>query len=80
MKSFKVGQIYTYHCWFTGGEHRMTIVDRTDDTITFKVSAYELDGNHATQENYKIDTDDDGNESILIYSYHGQENRIYAED
>lgn len=80
MKSFKVGQSYIYHCWFTGGEQRMTVVDRTKDAITFEVNAHELDGNHISKENYNVDIDEEGNESVLIYSYHERENRIYAEE
>lgn len=78
MDKFKVGQHYDFTDWFTGGTSDREVDKISDGKVTFKIERWELDGHHFTTETYDIDTDENGNESVLIYEYHGEEARIYA--
>ena len=79
MKKFEVGQKYTFVDWFSGGRSFYTVKERTESTISLDRVAYEADGIHESVEDFDISTDEEGNESIFIYEYHGHEARIYAE-
>lgn len=79
MKKFDVGQNYTFVDWFTGGRSFYTVKEKTESTVTFDCIAHEADGTHKSVESYEIFTDNEGNENIFIYEYHGHEARIYAE-
>lgn len=76
---FKVGQHYDFTDWFTGGTSDRVVDKISDGKVTFKIERWELDGHHFTTETYDIDTDENGNESVLLYTYHDEEARIYAE-
>lgn len=79
MKRFEIGNKYNSICWFTGGISEYTVANRTDSTVTLKPFRIELDGNHDCEsETYDLHTDENGNEYIVLYSYHGHENRICA--
>ena len=78
MWKFSIGQEYTYSDWFTGGEQRIRVASREGKKITFDVISVEADGTHKSAEEYQIDIDGYGNESVLIYEYKGHENRIKA--
>lgn len=79
MKKFEVGQKYNFICWFTGGNTLYTVEYRTQTKVSFKTVANEMDGVHEGIEEFEIDVDEFGNESILIYEYHGHKAQIYAE-
>lgn len=79
MDKFKVGQHYDFTDWFTGGTSDREVKEIKNGKVTFKIERWELDGHHFTTETYDIDTDENGNESVLIYEYHGAEARIHAE-
>lgn len=75
---FEVGSKYTNTCWFSGGSSEYTVVSRTENTVTFSQLANELDGVHNTELTYDVNVDENGIEYILLYEYHGHENRIYS--
>lgn len=79
MDKFKVGQHYDFTDWFTGGISDREVTEISDGKVTFKIERWELDGHHFTTETYDIDTDKNGNESVLLYRYLDEEARIYAE-
>lgn len=78
MKKFNVGQQYHNICWFTGASCIMEVFALQKNSVTFTVTRTEADGIHTCLEEYHIDHDSEGNESVLIYDYHGKENRIFA--
>ena len=79
LKRFKIGQEYESVCWFSGGIGYYTVKAKDNDSVTFSIGRHELDGNHECKdETYKLKYDDDGNEYITLYEYHGKENNIWA--
>ena len=78
-KRFKVGEEYESVCWFSGGIGYYTVKAKDDESVTFSIGRHELDGDHdCKDETYKLKYDDDGNEYITLYEYHGEENNIRA--
>ncbi len=66
-------------CWFTGGTGRYICVSRTDEDVTFSPTYYEADGIHkVAKETFPIKTNRDGIEYVVVQSYRGEENRMYA--
>lgn len=76
---FKVGQKYIWTSWFTGGTMYYTVSSRTENYITLSCINEEVDGTHKRTETYEIETDENGNERILIVEYKGEKGYIYAE-
>ena len=75
---FKVGQRYTSTCIFTGGLQKYEVISRTEDKVTFHVTAYEVDGVHSLgSEEYDILKDEE-REKVRIWEYAGHEGFIYA--
>ncbi len=76
---FQVGVTYKNTCWFTGGTSFHTVVERTENTLVISEAHDEIDGFHVCEgtEVFEIH-EEDGREYIVLYSYHGHENRIYA--
>lgn len=77
-KQFEQGQKFENTDWFTGGEAVYTVSRKTKNKVYFTVYRWELDGEHNCKESFDIERDEDGNEFITIYEYHGHYNRIYA--
>lgn len=80
MRIFKRGQEYTNTDWFTGGQMHYIVKSRSENKVVFTRNSHELDGDHEGTEEFTINTDANGNESVLIYEYHGHENRLHAEE
>lgn len=78
-KKFKIDQTYTWTDWFTGGTTRFVVKSIENNTITMKAVRHELDGVHTMEESFPIETDENGNECILMTEYAGQKGYIYAE-
>lgn len=78
-KIFKIGQTFDTYCWFSGGHHVSKITDRTENKITCNSVNEELDGISNNTEEFDILSDDNG-EYIVVQSYKGKENRVYAKD
>ena len=77
-KRFEVGGRYDNTDWFTGGQAVYTVSRRTAKKVYYTVKRWELDGHHTGRESFDIETDEDGNEFVTLYEYHGHSNRIYA--
>jgi hypothetical protein len=78
-KTFKVNQKYFWESWFTGGTMFYTVSSRTENKVALSCVDYEADGIHKRTEVYDIETDENGNERILIVEYKGEKGYIYAE-
>ena len=77
-KVFRVGQKYNRTDWFTGGT-TLFVVDKIENaTITMTSVRYELDGVHQQTESFPIETDENGNERILVTEYAGEKGYIFA--
>lgn len=77
---FEIGKVYYMTDWFTGGVKRLTCVKRTESHAWFRVTSTELDGAYITNEDFEIKRTDSGREYVLIYEYHGKENRLYGSE
>lgn len=80
VKKFSPGQVYMVSDWFTGGMSKMTVSHVEDGKVTFKTVLHEVDGDFERDETYNLLSDKAGNESILLFTYHGHECRIWAEE
>lgn len=79
MDKFQVGNTYQAICWFTGAMFTYQCVKRTDTEITFSSMSEEVDGIHNMgSATYPIHQDD-GTEYVVIQTYQGEENRMYAD-
>lgn len=79
MDKFQVGNTYQAICWFTGAMFTYQCVKRTDTEITFSSISEEVDGIHDMgRATYPIHQDD-GTEYVVIQTYQGEENRMYAD-
>lgn len=78
-KRFAEGMTTLNYCWFTGGESVYTVSRRTANKVYFTVNRHEIDGDHSGRESFPIEQDENGNEFVTLYEYHGHYNRIYAE-
>lgn len=77
---FKANAKYENTDWFTGGMHTYKCVSRTENTVTLSAIYEEIDGVHEIPaETFDIRSDEDG-EYVLFYTYHGEENRMYARE
>lgn len=77
---FKANAKYENTDWFTGGIHTYKCISRTENTVTLSAIYDEIDGLHVVPpETFDIRKDEDG-EYILFYTYHGEENRMYARE
>lgn len=76
---FRIGETYGSVDWFTGGTGFYTVTDRDRDTLVLKEAHDEADGFHQCEgdSSYSIH-EEDGEEYIVLGSYHGHEDRIYA--
>lgn len=76
---FQIGERYASIDWFTGGTTYLTVTGRAKDTLSLTEAHDEIDGFHVcgTESAYVI-REEDGVEYIVLYSYHGNENRVYA--
>lgn len=75
---FKVGQRYASTCIFTGGLQKYEVISRTEDKVTFRVTANEIDGTHDLgSEEYDILKDEEG-EKVRLWEYAGHEGFLYA--
>ncbi len=76
---FQSGNTYQAICWFTGAMFTYQCVKRTDTEITFSSISEEVDGIHDMgSATYPIHQDD-GTEYVVIQTYQGEENRMYAD-
>lgn len=78
MKKFIIGQRYEWTDWFTGGKYFYTVEKIEGDEITLSYIDHEVDGIFTSDQTFKILTDDDGNERILMCEYHGHKGYIKA--
>lgn len=77
---FQTDAMYENTDWFTGGIHTYKCVSRTENTVTLSAIYDEIDGLHVIPpETFEIRKDEDG-EYVLFYTYHGEENRMYARE
>lgn len=77
---FQQDAMYENTDWFTGGIHTYKCVSRTENTVTLSAIYDEIDGLHVIPpETFDIRKDEDG-EYVLFYTYHGEENRMYARE
>lgn len=76
---FQAGEIYKDTDWFTGGTTYFTVAGRDKDTLRLTEAHDEIDGFHVCdgETAYEI-CEEDNREYIVLYSYCGNENRIYA--
>lgn len=76
---FQASETYESVDWFTGGMGFYTVIGRDGDTLTLKEAHDEIDGFHTCKRTsaYEIH-EEDGQEYIVMGSYLGCENRIYA--
>lgn len=58
----------------------MSVTKVSKRSVYFKVHALELDGSHRRSERYEIRRDDVGNESVVLYSYRGDDCVIEAHE
>lgn len=77
-KVFRIGQNYSRTDWFTGGTTLFVVKSIENATITMNITRYEIDGVHQQTESFTIETDDNGNERILVTEYAGEKGYIYA--
>ena len=77
---FQPDAMYENTDWFTGGLHTYKCISRTENTVTLSAIYDEVDGLHVIPpETFDIRSDEDG-EYVLFYTYHGEENRMYARE
>lgn len=76
---FTAGCTYHSHCWFTGGTFSYICVRRNESEVTFKPTYFELDGVHEIEEETFPVFVKDGREYVVVQSYKGNENRMFAE-
>lgn len=76
---FQIGETYQSVDWFTGGTGFYTVAGRDGDVLVLKEAHDEIDGFHECEghSSYQIH-EESGKEYIVIGTYHGHENRIYA--
>lgn len=80
--TFKVGQVYHYTDWFTGGDLTYRVLQLSNSRacacssrnsskrkVTFAVTDAEVDGTSHYTEQYEIRKDDKGNEFIKIFTW-----------
>lgn len=78
-KRFEIGQHYMWTSWFTGGQSYYVVVGRSGDRLVMSEYRREIDGEYEKTENFKILTDENGNEYLKMCEYRGEEGRLYAE-
>lgn len=75
---FAIGEEYRSTCWFTGGQTFYVCVKRTENTVTFAPTHYEIDGTHqGKHETFPLQVDRNI-EYVVVQTYRGEENRMYA--
>lgn len=79
-KRFQIGQVYDWTDWFSGGQAWYTVKEVADGKVVFAEHRWELDGEFDLISDYEIKIDENGNEYIVMCSYHEHEGRIYAEE
>jgi hypothetical protein len=79
-KRFEIGQHYMWTDWFTGGQSYYVVAGRTNGRLALVEYRRELDGEYKGTENFKILTDENGNEYLHMCEYRGEEGRLYAEE
>ena len=79
-RKFEVGQHYVWTDWFTGGQSYYTVMERTPGRLVMAEYRREIDGEYELTENFKILTDDNGDEYLHMCEYRGEEGRLYAEE
>lgn len=75
---FEIHQNYTWTSWFTGGIMYYTVSSRTENKVAMLCIDEEIDGTHQRVEIFNIETDENGNECILMCEYKGEKGYIYA--
>lgn len=78
-KKFCIGQTYEWTDWFTGGTTYFVVKSIENNMITMSAVRHELDGVHTQDNLFTIETDENGNERILMTEYAGQKGYIYAD-
>lgn len=76
---FTVGFEFYTTCIFTGGCHHYKVTSRTEDELRCEFIYEELDGTHKGTEIFEIHKDCKGREYIVLWTYKGDEGRLYAE-
>ncbi|MBO5609108.1 MAG: hypothetical protein J5929_01870 [Eubacterium sp.] len=79
IRTFNEGDEYLMNDWFTGGTAIYKVKDRTDTSVIFTVYRHELDGEHECNEEYDITIDEDGNEKVILFTFHGTDCILEAE-
>lgn len=79
-RRFHVGQSYEWQDWFTGGITQFTVKRITEHTVIMRRRNRERDGEHLQEEIFSIETDDCGNERIMITEYKNTKGFIYARE
>lgn len=75
---FKAGRRYVSSNIFTGGMLHYEVISRTEDKVTFRVTANEIDGTYDLgSEEYDILKDEEG-EKVRLWEYAGHEGFLYA--
>ena len=78
MGEFEVGKSYTIVDHATGGIHHYSCLRRTKDEVEMLPVYYEIDGVYKQDVvNFTVKKDHDV-EYIVIFSYKGEERRLYA--
>lgn len=65
---FKEGGKFAFTCPYTGGRHSYVITSRTKDKIICAAVYHEADGMHQLEEEFALETDDKGNESVILWT------------
>lgn len=77
-KQFIIGNTYYNTCWFTGGITTYVCISRTDSEVSFAPTYHEIDGIHkGNPETFPL-CSDDTMEYVVVQTYKGEENRMYA--
>lgn len=77
-KVFHIGQNYSRTDWITGSTTLFVVKSIENATITMNTTKYEIDGVYQHTESFTIETDDNGNERILVAEYAGEKGYIFA--
>lgn len=79
-RRFEIGQHYIWTDWFSGGQSYYVVAGRTDGRLALAEYRRELDGEYEGTENFKILTDENGDEYLHMCEYRGEVGRLYAEE
>ena len=79
--TFKVGDTFDYSGLYGGSQH-CEVTKVTDDYIECKVTwTSEDDGKEVSDTSkFILDTDENGNQSAIVWEYHGEKGRVYPNE